>query len=125
VKMNLSRAAKKFREQMPREPRAPKRAEAKKVALTPPAPVPVPEPVVETIEPIPEPAAPARVAEPVPQPKKVRPVKARRPRFVREKVERRDRTVAPALPPRSTKLVARLLTKNLALLPRDDAQSPR
>jgi hypothetical protein len=127
--MNLSRAAKKFRTQIAQEPEAPKPATARKQPKAAPAPIPVPEPVVVTVEPtpepIPEPVIPAEVPAPTSQPKKAWPVKAKRPRFVREKVERRERTSAPALPPRSTRLVARLLTKNLALLPQDDSKSPR
>ena len=121
--MNLSRAAKKFRAQMPQQPAAPRPARAKG-AKTPPAPPPVPEPVVAAPPPapapLPEPVAPVAVP-----PKKGWPVKAKRPRFVREKVEKRERAAAPALPPRSTRPVARLLTRNLALLPKDDAGSPR
>ena len=129
VKMNLSRAAKKFRVQMPQEPEAPKEARAKKKAQTPPTPVPlpVPEPVVETVtprEPVPEPVVPAEVVQPAPvssaPSKKGWRVKTKRPRFVREGAENRERTTVPALPPRSTKLVARLLTKNLSLLPKDE-----
>src|SRR5688572_33142694 len=76
LKMNLSRAAKKFREQTPRKAEAPKPADAKK-SQTPaaPAPEPVPQPA-EPVEPTPEPAATApaevvEVAEPTPpaQPK--------------------------------------------------------
>jgi hypothetical protein len=124
--MNLSRAAKKFRAQ---EPEAPKRAKTKKQAKTPPTPTPVPapEPVVETVtpvEPIPEPVAPAEDVELAPQqpapPKRAWPVKAKRPRFVRERGEKHEQVAAPALPPRSTKPSARLLTKNLALPPKDD-----
>src|SRR4051812_10776800 len=111
--MNLSRAAKKFRTQIAREPEAPKPAGAKS-AKTPP---PVPEPVVAAPppapEPIPEPVAP--VAAPPAPPKTVWPVKAKRPRFVRVQVERRERSAAPTLPPRSAKLSARLLTRNLTL----------
>ena len=67
---------------------------------------------------------PAEVVGPAPvtadRPRKARPVKANRPRFVREKAERRERPAAPALPPRSRKPAARLLTKNLALPPKGD-----
>jgi hypothetical protein len=132
VKMNLSRAAKKFRAQMPHEPEAPKPGKTKKSRPpTAPIPVPAPEPVVETVTPIesiPEPAAsPFEVAEAASPttPKKVWPAKAKRPRFVRERVEKRERPAAAALPPRSTKFAARLLTKNLAVPPKDDAKLPR
>ena len=94
--MNLSRAAKKFRTQIAREPEAPKPARANS-AKTPPAP----------------------------PPKKVWPVKAKRPRFVRAQVERRERSAAPTLPPRSAKLSARLLTRNLTLPPKDEIKLPR
>lgn len=134
VKMNLSRAAKKFRDQMPQEPEAPKRANDKKKTPPPPAPEPVVEAVmpVAPVEPTPEPVVepPAEAAEPAPetagQPKKGRRVKAKRPRFVREKAEKRERVSLPPLPPPSNKLAAKLLTKNLALPPRDDGPtSPR
>jgi hypothetical protein len=131
--MNLSRAAKKFRALMPEEPTRPKPAKGKgkKKAKTPTPPAP--QPVIETstpVEPTPEPVveAPAEVTPPEPVPaapsKKVWPVKAKRPRFVRETAERRERVTLPALPPRSTKLTARLLTRNLALVPRDDTAKP-
>jgi hypothetical protein len=113
--MNLSRAAKKFRDQS--EPEAPKRAKARKKADTPPAPPPVvqpPEPVIQSPEPTPEPVVPAPAT-----PKKEWPAKAKRPRFVREKVEKRERVVVPPLQLGSTRPAARLLTKNLALLPKD------
>jgi len=127
--MNLSRAAKKFRAQMPQEPEAPKQAKDKKKGKPPPptTPEPVPAPAVETVAPVepnPEPEVPAEAAgpDPVPdaQPKKVWPVKAKRPRFVREKAEKRERVTLPPLPPPSKKPAARLLTKNLALPPKDD-----
>src|SRR4051812_14786304 len=54
VTMNLSRAAKKFRAQVPAPP---KPAGAQKPAEAPPPPpvaAPVPEPVAETVEPEPE-----------------------------------------------------------------------
>jgi hypothetical protein len=137
VTMNLSRAAKKFRALVPAEPEAPKPAKekSKKKAKTPPppAPPPAPEPVVETstpTEPIPEPVveAPAEAAPPEPVPaaqsRKAWSAKAKRPRFVREKAERRERVSLPALPPRSTTAAARVLTRNLALPPKDDTPKP-
>jgi hypothetical protein len=131
VTMNLSRAAKKFRAQ---EPQAPKAARAKKAkSPPPPAPSPASEPVVEMstpVEPIPEPvveppaeAAPPEVVPAAP-PGKAWLVKAKRPRFVRGKAERRERVALPALPPRSTKPAARLLTRNLTLPPKDDTPTP-
>src|SRR5207248_9572833 len=86
LKMNLSRAAKKFRAQMPQEPAAPRRAGDKKKTPPPPTPPPVPAPQ-PAVEPVPEPVAelPAAPAVPAATPKKARPVKAKRSRFVREK----------------------------------------
>ena len=132
MKMNLSRAAKKLREQMPQVPVAPKRAEAKKKSETPPAPppVPVPDPVAETVasvEPLPEPAAEVLAVAEVPAPpvQKTKPVKVKRPRFVREEAEKRERAEAPALPPRSSKPAARLLTQKLAIPPKDEGNTGR
>ena len=127
MKMNLSRAAKKFHAEMPQVPEAPKRAKDKKKSNAPP-PVAVPEPVVTvapTPEPTPVPMVPDEVPAPAPQPRKAWPVKAKHPRFVREKVERRERPATPALPPRSTKFTARLLTMNLAVPPKEDVPPPR
>src|SRR6185437_12214873 len=130
--MNLSRAAKKFRGQMPQEPEAPKRAKKKHEKKAPPAPPPpvaVPDPIVSmppAPEPPPEPVAHEEVASDALKPKKVWPVKSKRPRFVREKVEKRERpAVLPAPPPRSTNFAARLLTKNLAVPPQDDEKPLR
>jgi DNA polymerase-3 subunit gamma/tau len=124
--MNLSRAAKKLREKMPAPaaaPAAPVEAknDKKKEKQAPPAPVAPPPPPVEVVAPPePEPAPP--VAEPTPAPKKERPPKVKRPRFVfvREKTEKRPAPTGPALPPRSTKFTAQLLTKNLSLPPEDE-----
>lgn len=124
--MNLSRAAKKFRAQMPQETEAPKRAKHKNKANAPPVPPPpvaVPEPVVTVApmpEPTPEPVVTAEVHDPAPQPKKPWPVKAKRPRFVREKAERRERPAAPEMPPRSTTFAARIMTMNLVMPPKDE-----
>jgi hypothetical protein len=123
--MNLSRAAKKFRDQL--EPEAPKRAKARKKAETPPAPAPVvqtpepvpaPELVILQPEHTPEPVVPVATVEPFP-PKQVWPAKTKRPRFVRAKAEKRERTVVLPLQLGSTKPAARLLTSNLALPPKD------
>ncbi|MDB5306708.1 MAG: hypothetical protein JWO38_910 [Gemmataceae bacterium] len=108
--MNLSRAAKKLRALGPNEPVPPKPVVAKKPAKAP-EPEPVTEPIVEAVEPVQEPAAPP---EPLP-------VKAKRPRFVRAKTEKRERVTLPPLPPPSNKPAARLMTKNLSLPPKDDA----
>jgi hypothetical protein len=125
VKMNLSRAAKRFRASMPKESDPPKPVPSQKAAKVPPKPDPIPEPVqepvVENVEPAPEPDVPPEPAGPPAAPsRKVWRIKTKRPRFVREQAEKRERTTAPALPPRSTKPTARLLTKNLALLPKDE-----
>jgi hypothetical protein len=142
VKMNLSRAAKQFRAQMPEEPQAPKRAKASKKSKAPPPPPPVADPAVADpavsqpvdeavtpIDPIPEPEVPAEAATPAPVPtapsKKAWRVKPKRPRFVRETTERRERVAAPVQSPRSTKPAARLLTKNLSLPPKDDSKAGR
>lgn len=122
--MNLSRAAKKFRAEMPQETEASKTSKAnKKAARAPAAPQSAVQAVEPVVEPIPEPAATAPVSEPAPRPKKVRPEKVKRSRFVYvpQKAEQQERPAAAPLPPRSTKLTARLLTKNLALPPKDDA----
>lgn len=117
--MNLSRAAKLLRAKMPQAPEPPKRVEKKKLKTPPaPAPVPVPEPVVAVPAPIPQVAA-----VPTPPPPKTRPVKTKRPRFVREKTEKRQPPAAPALPQRSTKATARLLTQKLALPPKEEGTS--
>jgi hypothetical protein len=50
--------------------------------------------------------------------------KPKRPRFIREKKVRVDRDATPALPPRSNKATAKLLTKGLAMPPKDE-QKPR
>ena len=130
--MNLSRAAKKFRDQTPKKGEGPKPANAKKEKVeAPPAPTPEPVPQpVQAIVPTPEPVAPApaEVAEPIPpaQHKKARSEKVKRPRFVREKAEKRERPVAgPVLPPRSTKFTAQLLTKHLAVPPTEDPKAGR
>jgi hypothetical protein len=125
VKMNLSRAAKRFRASMPKESDPPKPIPSQKAAKVLPKPDPIPEPVrepvVEKVEPAPEPDVPLVPAgPPAAASKKAWPVKAKRSRFVREKGEKRERAPAPTLPPRSTKLTARLLTRNLALLPKDE-----
>jgi hypothetical protein len=127
VKMNLSRAAKKFRASMPNESDPPKLIPSRKAAKIPSNPDPIPqavqEPVVEKTEPALVPDVPPELtAQPPAAPsRKAFRVKAKRPRFVREKGEKRERPAVLSLPPRSTKLTARLLTRNLSLLPKDDA----
>jgi hypothetical protein len=126
VKLNLSRAASKMRPQESEQRRAP-RPTRKPAAPNPlhqtspaePAPLPVaaqPEPVV--VPPPPEASAPAAA------PKKAWPVKSKRPRFIRVQAEKHERATAAPLPPPSTKLNARLMTKNLALPPKTDATTP-
>lgn len=134
--MNLSRAAKKFRAQMPEEPKAVKSVKERKKQqkLQAQAPQTAPPPVVEATPPVVEAPAAGPLPEPVavaapeppppPPPKKAWPVKAKRPRFVREQTERREQPEARPLPPRSTKLAARMMTQNLALAPKEDATKP-
>ncbi len=115
--MNLSRAAKKFRAQTPNQPAAPKPARANTPkAAPPPAPPPAPQPA-ETAEPVA--AVPAAEPTPAARPKRAKPAKAKRPRFVRGKAERRERVSPPELP-RGTTAAARVMTRNLALPPKDD-----
>lgn len=66
-----------------------------------------------------------RVVQPVVD--AVKPKKAKRPRFVREKKESRPAPAGPALPPRSTKAKAKLMTKGLTLPPKDEnmGQKPK
>ena len=57
-----------------------------------------------------------------------KPKKEKKPRFVREKKEKRPESKGPALPPRSTKATAKLMTKGLAVPPKDEkasGQKPR
>jgi hypothetical protein len=127
--MNLSRAAKKFRDQTPRPVKAPRPAPSKSEKnLPPPAPVPEPvpqpveliapaEPVVETI---PEVAAEVPTTTPDAPAKKSWPEKTKRPRFVRATTEKRERASVPVLPPRSANLAAKLLTKNLIVPPKEE-----
>lgn len=62
-------------------------------------------------------AAPAPVAAPaVKKPKK--------PRFVREKKAARPQTETVPLPPRSTTFSAKIMSKGLALPPKDDKSGP-
>lgn len=121
MKLNLSRAAKKMRlqELEPHQaPRIEKKPPTKPAPQAPPA-EPAPEPVAVTAEPVVATPAPAATA-----PKKAWPVKAKRPRFVRPKTERWDRATAAPLPVPSMNVFARLMTKNLAIPPKDDATKP-
>jgi hypothetical protein len=118
VKLNLSRAASKMRLQEPEQRRVPRPAQ-KPVAPYPapqkPPAEPAPEPVAVTAEPA--------VVAPAPAPKKAWPVKSKRPRFVRAKAQKPDRAAAAPLPPPSTSLFARLMTKHLVLPPKADGPS--
>lgn len=58
----------------------------------------------------------------------VKPKKEKKPRFVREKKGKPPESKGPALPPRSTKATARLMTRGIALPPKEDTppgQKPR
>jgi hypothetical protein len=59
------------------------------------------------------------VVEAVSKPKKVK-----KPRFVREKKERRAQSKGSALPPRSTKATAKLMTREIAPPPPKDEKAP-
>ena len=120
VKMNLSRAAKKLRDQTSKPPEALKSAPATKKTQSPPAPAAVPPAVEPVAAPVPEVAAEAPEPAAAPPAQEEKPAKVKRPRFVREKSQKRERPAGTALPPRSTKATAQLLTKNLAPLPPDD-----
>lgn len=137
MKLNLSRAAKMFREAESKkspttspQPTAP--AARKPPKAKTPTPPPVPEPVLPEPEPVPphpEPVVePVQAVAPAPEPsaapKKVWPAKAKRPRFVREQAEKRERAALPPLPPPSTRLTAKLMSKNLALPPKDEPPAP-
>lgn len=116
VKMNLSRAAKKFRQSEPKNPKSPTPTpQTKKKAAEPPKPVEQGEPVVVVEPPKPvvvEPVAPEvdKTPKPLPHPK--------RPRFVRAQTEKRQRVNLPPLVS-SNKPAARVLTKHLYLLPKE------
>ncbi len=85
-----------------------KKAPVKTVA---PPPKAVPKPVVQ--EPVVEPKI-----EVIPTPE---PEKLKRPRFVREKTEKKKPAKkAPPLPPRSSQPGAKLMSKNLATPPKED-----
>jgi hypothetical protein len=126
--MNLSRQAKKFRALQPKDSEGPKpvadkkkkkKAQAEAPAASAPAtavesanaePVAVPEVVV---------VQPTATQEPA-QPKKPWVEKTKRQRFVREKTEKRERVTLPPLIS-SNKFTAKLLTRNVAPVPKDDA----
>jgi hypothetical protein len=128
VKLNLSRAAKKFKESEPRDTATPRPAASKKPATTPaPAkqrevakqPEPLTQAAAETVEPATE-STPA----PAPEPK----VKTKRARFVfvRPKTEKKEQPTeqpveeAPSLPTPSKKQSAKLMTKNISLPPKEE-----
>ncbi len=97
AKKPLSREAKKHKEKEEESPRP----TAKKAIVK------VPEKKVAT--PI---APPEPVIAPVVEPKIV---KIKKPRFVREKKEKKPQTNAAPLPPRSTKAAAKIMSKKLAI----------
>jgi len=125
--MNLSRAAKKFRSLEPQESSAPKKAAKKQAKGAGPGPEPVREPVVVPAAPVVEKTEAAPVVEPTPvaaapeppQPKPV-PVKMKRPRFVREKAEKRERVNLPPLPTPSKNPLIRVMTRNLPPVVKDE-----
>jgi hypothetical protein len=60
------------------------------------------------------------VIEPVPEPEPVVIVKKKRPRFVREKKEKKAQTETAPLAPRSTSLAGKLMSKNIVPLPKEE-----
>lgn len=126
--MNLSRAAKKFRSLEPQESAAPKKAAKKQAKGAGPAPEPVKEPVavepaapvVEKVEAVPVVEPTPVAAAPVPPQPKPAPVKVKRPRFVREKAEKRERLNLPPLPTPSKNPLIRVMTRNLPPVVKDE-----
>jgi hypothetical protein len=53
-----------------------------------------------------------------------KPKELKKPRFVREKKERRSQSKGSALPPRSTKATAKLMTREIAPPPPKDEKPP-
>ena len=70
-----------------------------------------------------EQAAAEKLRRQTPPPKAERPKKVKRPRFVREQVEKRPPMKQTALVERSTKAVAKMMTKNVSELPPDELAS--
>jgi hypothetical protein len=119
--MNLSRAAKKFRGLEPKEkPRPAAEKKGKPPAAEPPKPVEKVEPVAAAPAVV-EPPKPAAVEPAVVAPKPPEQPKVKRPRFVRPKAEKRERVVLPPLVS-SSKPLARVMTKNVVLVPKDEGK---
>jgi hypothetical protein len=127
--MALSRLAKKFRELEKKQdqpgqnsaPPASKKAGKATKTVAPVSAKPVEAQAPVQVEPVV--VAPVAPPEPPKPGKRSREV-VKRPRFVYvpEKAERKTPSAPPAVPtPRSNKLSAKLMTKNLALPPEDDA----
>jgi hypothetical protein len=130
-KVILSREAKKFRTEQPSASPPPPPSPAKKGAVAKvaekakEAAAKAKEAAEKAAEKVAE--AAAKVAEVV-QEKVVQPVveavaeppKPKRARFVREKKAPRQPVKLPPLPPPSKKLTAKLMSKNLALPPKED-----
>jgi len=119
AKQNLSRQAKKHLDETSQPA---KKADLRKVATPPKQAVAPPKPAAAPPKPAvapPKPVVPEPVVVAVSPPP---PEKTKRPRFVREKVEKKPeaKTKALPLPPRSKKLVAKLMSQNLAIPPKDD-----
>jgi hypothetical protein len=124
--MNLSRQAKKFRALQPKDSESPKpvadkRKKKKAQAEAPAASAPAVavEPIASEPVVVPEAVAVQEPVQPAP-PKKPWVEKTKRPRFVREKAEKRERVTLPPLIS-SNKFNAKLLTRNVAPIPKDDA----
>jgi hypothetical protein len=129
--MNLSRAAKKFRETEPKQSVTPKpvapKGKAKAPAKDPAVPAEPVAAVIEAVAPVVEKVeAVPPATEPTPQPAvepRPWPVKSKRSRFVRTKVEKRERVTLPPLVSGNTQ-AARLMTRNLASVPREELRGP-
>lgn len=119
-KHGLSRQAKKYRDES-REPGKKPTPSPKQVVPPPaqPAVPPPPQPVVQE-----ESVAQPTTAAPDPQPEVPKP-KRSRVVFVRPKVEKKPQTKVVPLPPRSAKLNAKLMSKNLVLPPKEDRPGGR
>jgi hypothetical protein len=107
-KSSLSRQAKLNGYQPPVKPSEPK-------VVKEPVPVRAAEPVAEVApQPVePKPTKPPGQAYHPPKPR------AKKARFVREKKEPSPGPKSPALPPRSTKITAKLLTREIVLPPKE------
>jgi hypothetical protein len=82
----------------------------------------------ETLEEQPKAKAPVKSPELIKPPEQVAPsppVVKKRERYVREKKEKRSEVEAAPLPPRSKKFFGKLMTKNLAIPPKDEQKPMR